>query len=172
VKAPRPAYAPPQPITADHDLEGFDCGKAPLDDWLRRRALRNEGKASRTYVVTAMSGDQAGIVVAYYTLAMGAVRLAEVPSRLARNMPNPVPVAVLGRLAVDRRHRGRGLGAAMLREAMQRVLEASRSMGARALIVHAIDDEAAAFYARYGFQSFPPGTRTLWLPVETIAASL
>jgi GNAT superfamily N-acetyltransferase len=171
VKAPRPAYAPPQPIKPDHELEGFDCGKAPLDDWIRRRALRNEGKASRTYVVTAAS-DRAGAVVAYYTLAMGAVRLAEVPSRLARNMPNPVPVAVLGRLAVDRRHEGRGLGAAMLREAMQRVLEASRSMGARALIVHAIDDEAAAFYTRYGFQPFPPGTRTLWLPVETIANSL
>jgi GNAT superfamily N-acetyltransferase len=150
----------------------FDCGKQPLNDFLRKRALGNEGKASRTYVVTAVSGEFAGEVVAYYTLAAGAVRLEESPKKLSRNMPNPLPVMVLGRLAVDTRFEGRGIGKAMLREAMQRVLRASQGIGARALVVHAIDDEALAFYARFGFQPFPPGSRTVWLPIETIAAAL
>lgn len=166
--AGKPQYEAPRPISSDDRLDAFDCGKPPLDDFLRRRALNNEGKASRTFVVRAANGE----VVAYYTLAAGAIQLADVPKKLQRNMPNPVPVMVLGRMAVDRRHTGRKLGQGMLREAMQRVLEASTTIGARTLIVHAIDDEAVTFYTRYGFQVFPAGTRTLFLPIETIAKSL
>ena len=168
----RPSYTAPEPINTDHRLDVFDCGKAPLSDFLRRRALKNDGRASRTYVLTATAGEQAGSVVAFYTLAAGAVPLAELPKKLSRNMPNPVPVMVLGRMAVDQHHKGKGLGRGMLQEAMSRVLIASQEVGARALVVHAIDDEAVTFYTQYGFQIFPTGSRTLFLPIETIAASL
>lgn len=162
-----PRYARPRAISPDDTLDRFDCGKPALDDFLRRRALRNEGKASRTYVVTL-----AGVIVAYYTMSAGAVRLAEAPRPLTRNMPDPLPVVVLGRMAVDRGHAGRGLGQAMLREALQRALDASRSVGVRALLVHAIDDEAVGFYLRYGFVRFLSEGLTLFLPVETIAGAV
>jgi len=160
-------YERPSRIAADHRLDGFDCGKAALNDWLRARALDNEGRASRTYVVTT----DAGIVAAYYTLATGHIVRTEVPGKYRHGLPNPVPVMVLGRLAVDRAHGGRGLGEAMLKEAMTRTLEASEIAGIRALVVHAIDDDAARFYIRYGFQLFPPESLTLFLPIETIRAA-
>lgn len=167
-----PAYAAPAPITSEHRLDGFDCGKPALDSWLQTHALQNEDKASRTYVVTAKTGDQAGSVIAYYTLACGSVWRTDVPKRIRQGLPNPVPVMVLRRLAVDRRHGSKGIGSALLREAIQRTLEASRIAGLRALIVHAIDDEAIGFYARYGFAEFPAGARTMFLPVETLRECL
>jgi predicted N-acetyltransferase YhbS len=166
--AGRPPYSAPRPISADDRLDDFDCGKTALNDFLRRRALKNEGRASRTFVVCSTSGE----VVAYYTVSAGAVELHEAPPKLRRNMPSPLPVMVLGRLATDVRHGGRGIGKAMLREALSRVLEASRSVGVRAVLVHAIDDEAIAFYAQFGFQAFPADSRTLFLPVETIETAL
>lgn len=165
-------YSAPVPITPDHRLDEFDCGTRPLDDWLKARALDNEGRASRTYVVTANVGRQAGEVVGYYTLATGGVQLSEIRREDRHNLPNPVPVMVLGRLAVDRRHQRRGIGPALLREAMQRTLDISRSAGVRMLLVHAIDDDAVAFYLRYGFHIFPAGSRTMFLPVETIESVL
>jgi ribosomal protein S18 acetylase RimI-like enzyme len=165
-------YAAPVPITAEHRLDRFESGKPPLDDWLRAHALDNEDKASRSYVVTATAGEDAGHVVAYYTLAYGSVVRTEVPKKIRQGLPNPVPVMVLGRLAVDRRHAGRGIGPALLREAMQRTVQASQIAGLRALIVHAIDDDAVGFYAKYGFQVFPAGTRTLFLPIETLRAAI
>lgn len=170
--AGRPPYTEPRPIGAGDRLDAFDCGKEPLNDFLRQRALKNEGRASRTYVITSATGDDAGAVVAFYTISTGAVPLEEAPGNVRRNMPNPVPVMVLGRMAVDRRHARKGLGAGMLRQALQRVLEASRMVGARAVVVHAIDDEAVTFYTNYGFRLFPSGSRTLFLPIETIANSL
>lgn len=170
--APGPAYAPPVPIAADHRLDRFECGKPPLDEWLRTHALDNEDKASRTYVVAARTGRAAGDVIAYYTLAYGSVLRREIPRRIRQGLPNPVPVMVLGRLAVDKHHAGRGLGPALLREAMQRTLEASRIAGLRALIVHAIDDDAVGFYAKYGFQLFPAGSRTMVLPIETLRQAI
>lgn len=169
--AARP-YAAPVPLKADHPVGGFDCGKPPLNEWLKLRAFDNEGRASRTYVVVATAGPQAGEVVGYYTLATGGVALSEIRGKHRHNLPNPVPVMVLGRLAVDRRHHGHALGPALLREAMGRTLDISRSAGVRMLTVHAIDDEAVAFYLRYGFHVFPAGSRTLFLPIETIAAAL
>jgi len=156
------------PLNSEHRLDGFDCGKPPLDDWLKVHALGNDGKASRTFVVAG--SDLA--VQAYYTLAAGSVTLKEVPRKLRQGLPNPVPVMVLGRLAVDRRFASYGLGPALLKEAMTRTLRVSREAGVRALIVHAIDDDAMTFYAKYGFQIFPPETRTLFLPIETIAAAV
>lgn len=161
-------YGAPVPIAREHRTEDFESGKQPLDDWLRAHALENEGKASRTFVI----GDARG-VHAYYTLATGSVsRTSELPRALKNNMPNPVPVMILARLAVDRRHAGQGLGAAMLKEALTRTLRVSEQAGLRALIVHAIDDEAVNFYAKYGFQLLPGESRTLYLTIETIASSL
>jgi ribosomal protein S18 acetylase RimI-like enzyme len=172
IGASKPFYAPPGPLTSDHKLDRFESGKPPLDEWLRAHALENEDKASRTYVVTARAGEDAGHVVAYYTLAYGSVVRTEVPKKIRQGLPNPVPVMVLGRLAVNRRHAGRGLGPSLLREAMQRTLQASEIAGLRALIVHAIDDDAVGFYAKYGFQVFPAGSRTLFLPIETLRRSI
>lgn len=170
--APKPVYASPTPITADHRIDGFDCGKAPLDEWLKAHALENEGKASRSYVVTAQAGEDAGSVVAYYTLANGSVTREEVPKKIRQGLPNPVPIMVLGRLAVDKRHAGNGIGPALLREAMQRTWQASQVAGIRALVVHAIDDDAVGFYAKYGFQIFPNGSRTLFLPIESLQQAI
>lgn len=165
-------YSVPRPIKKGDGIAGFDCGKLSLDDFLKQQALKNEGKSSRTIVVLSQAGEDAGDVVAYYTLAVGAVNREEAPGWAKRNMPNPIPVIVLGRLAVDSRHQGKGVGKHLMREAMQRTLEASRLIGARALMVHAIDDEAVSFYVPYGFQTFPTNSRTLFLPIETIANSL
>jgi predicted N-acetyltransferase YhbS len=170
--ASKPSYARPVPLTAEHQVDRFESRNAALDEWLRAHALDNEGKASRTYVLTARGAEQAGNVVAYYTLAYGSVIRSEVPKKIRQGLPNPVPVMVLGRLAVDWRHAGKGIGPSLLREAMQRTLEASRIAGLRALIVHAIDDDAIGFYARYGFQTFPGGTRTMFLPLETLRQTL
>ncbi len=153
-------------------MDSFECGKQPLDEWLKAHALANEDKASRTYVVAIQSGEDAGNVIAYYALAYGSLILAEVPRKIRQGLPNPVPVMVLGRLAVDRSHTGKGLGPALLREAMQRTAQASDIAGLRALIVHAIDDEAVSFYAKFGFQIFPPGTRTMILPIEVLRQAL
>jgi ribosomal protein S18 acetylase RimI-like enzyme len=174
IGAGKTLYAPPAGLTAEHRLDGFSCGKPPLDDWLKAHALDNEGKASRTYVVTPRAGPDEGAVIAYYTLAYGSVVRDEVPRKVRHGLPNPVPVMVLGRLAVDKNHggNGNGIGPALLREAMQRTMQAAEIAGLRALIVHAIDDEAVGSYAKYGFQVFPAGTRTLFLPVETMLAGM
>ena len=166
--AGRSPYRAPVPLGSGHRLDDFDCGKDQLNEWLRSHALDNEGKASRTYVVDKTTMQ----VLAYYTLALGSVIRAEVPrNEPIMAMPNPVPVMVLGRLAVDRRHSRRGIGPHMLKEAIQRTLLVEREAGALALIVHAIDDAAVGFYAKYGFQVFPAGTRTMFLPIETIRAA-
>jgi GNAT superfamily N-acetyltransferase len=168
---PKP-YSQPRPIEADDELVGFDCGKAALDDFLKQQALKNEGKASRTYVVAAQTGEHAGKIVAYYTLASGAVTHDGAPGWAKRNMPDPLPALVLGRLAVDRRHQGKGIGKHLLRQAMQRSLEVAAQVGVRVLIVHAIDDEAISFYVPFGFRRFPTDGRTLFLPIETIVKAL
>lgn len=165
------AYNAPRPIDASDDVAAFDCGHPSLNAFLKQRAFKNEQrKASRSYVVTS----DAGAVVGYYSLAAGAMPLSQAPGVVRRNMPDPLPVTVLGRLAVDIRHGGRGLGRGMLREAMQRTLNHSLGIGSCALIVHAIDDNAVAFYTSFAFLRFPPADerRTLWMPVSRIAATL
>jgi GNAT superfamily N-acetyltransferase len=170
-EAARP-YSAPVPLTAEHRIDGFDCGRDKLTDWLKARALDNEGRSSRTYVVVANTGPQAGEVAGYYTLATGGVTRSEMPRKIRQDLPNPVPVMILGRLAVDERHQKKGIGPATLREAMHRTLEISQSAGVRALMVHAIDDEAVTFYLKYGFTTFPADSRTMFLPIETLASAL
>jgi GNAT superfamily N-acetyltransferase len=166
--ADAPALSAPTALLPVHQLAAFACGEASLDDWLRHRALKSEGATARTYVVCA--GD---LVVGDYCLATGSVARASTPRALRRHgTPDPVPVMVLGRLAVDTRYQGKGIGAGMLRDAMYRALQVSRSVGCAAILVHALDQPAVDFYARYGFVEFPDGARTLFLPLATIAAAL
>lgn len=159
---------PPERISTSHILAEFDCGEPSLNEWLVRRALRNKAAgASRTYIVHVDSR-----VVGYYSLATGAVDRDEVPKSLQRNMPTPVPVMVLGRLAVDRRHQGQRLGQALLRDAILRTLKASEIAGIKAILVHAISDEARHFYLRQSFTESPVAPMTLCLALETVRQAI
>jgi GNAT superfamily N-acetyltransferase len=155
--------SPPQPLSAVHRLEDFSCGESSLDEWLRRKALPNQGTgASRTFVVT----DETGRVLAYYALAAGAVSHPEATGAIRRNMPDPVPVMVLARLAVDQQAQGRQLGGALLQDALQRAVLVAQSVGVRALLVHALNERARQFYAHYGFAPSPANPMTLMLPLH------
>ena len=159
---------PPELLAADHDIADFDCGRPVLDDWLRRRALANQSAgASRTYVVC-----EGRRVVGYYSLATGSVAHAESPGRIRRNMPDPIPVMVLRRLAMDRRAQGRGLGLALLQDAIMRTLTAAQIAGIRALLVHALDADAARFYSRRGFLDSTMDPLTLMLPLAAARKAL
>ncbi|MEO8558731.1 MAG: GNAT family N-acetyltransferase [Rhodospirillales bacterium] len=148
-------------------LDQFDCGKAPLTDWLRLRAVKAEGRSARTFVVTENS-----VAVAYYCLSTGAISHSEGNAKLRQNMPDPIPIMVLGRLAIDARHQGQGLGQALLKDACKRFLAASKIVGASALVVHAIDTDAKAFYLKYGFRELSVGSNTLYITAATLAAAL
>jgi GNAT superfamily N-acetyltransferase len=151
----------PEKLRADHDLSEFECGEPTLDDWLRRRALSNEESgASRTYLVCV--GEQ---VVGYYALAVGAVTHAEAPGRVRRNMPDPVPVMIIGRLAVHKDFQGRKIGPALLRDAVLRTLQAAEIAGVRAILVHAISERARQFYEDCGFTPSPMDPMTLMITV-------
>jgi GNAT superfamily N-acetyltransferase len=151
----------PEKLRADHDLSQFDCGEPALDDWLRRRALPNEESgASRTYVVCA--GPR---VVGYYALAVGAVAHGEAPGRVKRNMPDPVPVMIIGRLAIDKDFQGKKIGPGLLRDAVLRTLQAADIAGVRALLVHAISERARKFYEDCGFIASPVDPLTLMITV-------
>lgn len=151
---------PPQPLTATHRLDSFTCGEPTLDEWLKHRALANQTSgASRTFVVT----DQDERVVGYYALAAGAVAHHVATGRVRRNMPDPIPVLVLGRLAVDQRAQGSKLGAALLQDAVKRAAGVAQNVGVRALLVHALHDRAQRFYQYYGFQPSPQNPHTLML---------
>jgi len=153
--------SPPEKLSAKHDLSSFDSGEPVLDEWLRRRALQNEASgASRTYVVCA--GKR---VVGYYTLAVGAVALAGATGRVRRNMPDPVPVMLLGRLAVDKDHQRRGIGTRLLRDAILRTIQAAEIAGIRAILVHAISDAAKRFYEGWGFVGSPVDPLTVMITV-------
>jgi GNAT superfamily N-acetyltransferase len=152
----------PVSLTAAHDLDPFDCGSPILDDWLKKRSLRNEAAgASRTYVVCTGT-----TVVGYDSLATGAVARDAAPGALRRNMPDPIPVIVLGRLAVDRRYQNQGLGQALLRDAVLRVLHAADVVGVKSILVHAISDEAKRFYLARGFVESPVEPMTLCLVLD------
>ena len=156
----------PVPLRPDHDLSQFDCGNPALNDWLKQRALKNESRFSRTYVVC--DGDR---VVGYFCIAAGAVERTAAPGKLRRNAPEPIPVAMIGRLAVSKSHAGRGLGADMLADALHRIATASQTIAIAAVLVHAKDDAARGFYmACAEWLEFPPESRTLFLPIETVVA--
>jgi GNAT superfamily N-acetyltransferase len=152
----------PAPLSADHDLDAFASGVPPLDDWLKRRARANEAAgASRTFVVC-----EGRRVIGYYSLAAGSALHDEATGKVRRNMPNPVPIALLGRLAVDQSRQGSGLGRALLRDAVLRVVRAAETIGVRAILVHAISEEAKTFYEKWGFIPSPIEPMTLMVTVE------
>jgi predicted N-acetyltransferase YhbS len=167
IPSARPALTAPAPISAQHDVSQFDCGKLPLNEWLRQRAQKNEGRASRCFVVC-----EGQVVVGFYALAAGSVKIIEVPKALGKNMPPQIPVLVLGRMAVDMRYQGKKIGRSLLRDALQRALSVAQNIGARAILVHAIDQDVVPFYLQYGFKPFPDGDLTLFLSTSEVAASL
>ncbi|MGA2491996.1 MAG: GNAT family N-acetyltransferase [Roseiarcus sp.] len=162
-----PRLSAPVPVNAEHDLSAFDCGESALNDWLRHRGLKNDGRSSRTYVVCESSR-----VVAYFCISAGAVERAAAPGKIRRNAPDSIPVSVIGRLAVSRDHTGRGLGADILADALRRIAVASQSIGIGAVLVQAKDDAAKRFYMKCAeFIEYPADSRTLFLPIETVVAA-
>lgn len=158
------ALRPPEPLGESHRFEGFSCGETALDDWLRRRARANQASgASRTYVAC-----QSDLVVGYYALASGAITVESAPGRFRRNMPDPIPIAVLGRLAVDRNWQGKGIGRALFRDAAIRVAYAADVIGIRGIVVQAISDEAKNFYIAIGFVPSPREPMTLMVTLTDI----
>jgi GNAT superfamily N-acetyltransferase len=149
---------PPEPLAARHRATGFDCGDAALNQWLVRRALPNQRSgATRTFVVC----DDNDTIRAYVALASGAVAAAETSGRFRRNMPDPIPVVLLARLAVCRSVQGRGVARALLADAFERVLKASEHIGVRGILVHAASPAAHAFYRHLGFDPSPIDPMTL-----------
>ena len=158
---------PPEPLAASHRLDDFECGEAVLDDWLKRRALANQSSgASRTFVVA----DQDSRICGYYAMAAGAVSHPLATRGVRRNMPDPVPVRVLARLAVDRRAQGQHLGASLLQDAVNRAVAVSQNAGVRALLVHALHEKAKQFYEHYGFAPSPTHPMTLMLRLSSMKA--
>ncbi len=155
----------PQPLTAVHRVNDFACGEPSLDEWLKRRALNNQQSgASRTFVVV----DEANQVLGYYALAAGAVAHQLATGAVRRNMPDPVPVLVLGRLAVDSRAQGIQLGAGMLQDAVSRAMTVSQNTGVRALLVQALNEQAHGFYQLYAFLPSPHNPMTLMVCLNSL----
>ena len=158
----------PEPLSAAHLLDGFDSGVASLDDWLRRRALPNQTSgAPRTFVT-----HDAGRVVAYYALAASAIATESAPGKFRRNMPDPIPVVVLGRLAIARSHQGQGLGRAMFHDAARRIVQTADTIGIRGMLVHAISEEAKAFYLQLGLDPSPLDPMTLMVTIANLRAAI
>ncbi|HRP95413.1 MAG TPA: GNAT family N-acetyltransferase [Rhodocyclaceae bacterium] len=145
-------WSAPQPLCAHHRLEGFDCGKASLNDWLVRHALQAQGSGSaKTFV--ACHGER---LTGYYSLTVGQIDTQDAPERFRKGMASyPLPIVILARLAADRQAQGRGIGIGMLKDAIRRTLLIAEHAGVRAMLTHPIDEEAARFYSRFGFEASP-----------------
>jgi ribosomal protein S18 acetylase RimI-like enzyme len=164
-------FQKPVPLEAGHHTEGFRCGVLSLDEWLHRHALQSHrGGGSRVFVTTETEMDVAG----YYALAAGAVMPREATARLVRGMAanQPVPVVLLGRLAVDVRHQGQHVGRSLLLDAMTRVVQAGETIGIRALLVHTVDERARAWYVQFGFERSPAHPLQLILLMKDLRATI
>lgn len=158
----------PEKLNSSHQLDQYDCGNVQLNDWLKHRALKNELQgASRTYVVTVGK-----VVIAYYCLANGAIAQTLSTGKVKRNMPDPIPVMIIGRLAVDQNWQAKGIGKALLRDAILRTLQASEIAGIRAILVEAISEEAKLFYEKCGFTVSPIAPMTLMITINDAISSL
>ncbi|MGV0745251.1 GNAT family N-acetyltransferase [Mycolicibacterium sp. XJ870] len=144
-------YSAPRPIREGDEVTTFDSGEPNLDEYLRKRALANHVEGASRCFVTCHDGR----VVGFYSLAAAAVERSSTPGRVRRNMPDPVPVILLSRLAIDHKEQGKGLGKHLLRDAITRAVEAADLIGVRAMLVHALHGEARAFYAHFGFEQSP-----------------
>ena len=163
-----PGFSSPAVISASHELSDFECGEPSLDEWLKKRALKNHtAGASRCFVVC-----RGLTVVGYYSLSAGAIGHTEAPKAMRRNMPDPLPVLLLGRLAIDRRYHNQGLGQALLRDAMLRAVSVGRDAGVFAILVHAISEPARRFYLSRGFVESPLQPMTLLVTLATVQSIL
>ncbi len=152
----------PCPISHIHHVTSFDCGDPTLNDWQQRRAKKNENSgASRTFVVC-----KDNTVIGYYSLAVGAIAREETSGKIRRNMPEPIPVMILGRLAVDANWQGKQIGIGMLKDAIQRTIIVAEQAGIRALLVHALSDKARSFYQHWGFHESPTNDMTLMITLN------
>ncbi len=158
----------PTLLAAHHRIDDFDSGVPSLDDWLKRRAAMNQvSGASRTFVLC-----EGNTAVGYYALASSAINVEATPGRFRRNMPDPIPVVVLARLAVARSHHSQGLGRALFQDAARRVIQAADAIGIRGMIVHALSDEAKAFYLHLGLETSPLEPMTLMVTLADLRASI
>jgi GNAT superfamily N-acetyltransferase len=166
-----PRFGDPEPLTSDHALERFDCGRVSLNQWLQRHALQAAAAGSaRTYVTVDTEQDR---VVGYYALTAAGLEREAASARTIKGMPRyPIPVVLLARLAVDTTVTGRGLGAWLLRDAMSRTLIAAETIGVRAMLVHAIDNQARDFYLRHGLEPSPTDPLHLMILIKDIAAAV
>ena len=161
-------FSPPAPITAGQSLENFDSGEYSLNEWLKKRAFKNHASgASRCFVLSTGAG-----VIGYYSLSAGAISHEAVLKAMRRNMPDPLPVLLLGRLAIDKRYHNQGIGQALLRDAMLRAVNVAGDAGVFALLVHAISENARQFYLSRGFVESPLRPMTLLMTIETIRSIL
>lgn len=161
------SYEGPVLLGADHIVEDFDCGQDVLNQWLRTKALHNQREGgSRTWVV--LEGRR---VVAFYASSTAVLMRSRATKRAARNQPDPLPAVLLGRLAVDVEHQGRGLAAALLKHFVLKSLEVAELTGVRLLLVRAKNDTARRFYLRYGFEPSPVDDMTLMLLVRDVRPS-
>ena len=162
------ALSAPVLLADHHNLDEFNSGEASLDDWLKKRARANLASgASRVFVV----GDD-DRVAGYYALSSSSIMCAAVPGRFKRNMPDPIPVVLLGRLAIDARWQRQGLGRSLFRDAAMRVSQAAKAIGVRGIVVHAISNEARKFYLALGLSECPGEPMTLVVTLQDIRASL
>lgn len=158
----------PEPFSDKHQVKGFDCGNETLNEWLINRALKNQMTgASRTFVICSEN-----YVIGYYAIASGSIERLSAPKSIARNTPDPIPVIVLGRLAIDHQFQTKRLGSALLKNALLRTLTISKNIGVRAILVHAISEDARKFYQNYGFKESPINPMTLMLSIQSIKAHL
>lgn len=154
----------PEKLNSSHRVDKFDCGNLQLDDWLKRRALKNESDGlARTFV---LSDDKAN-VIAYYCIASGAVAKSFLSVRIRPDMPDPIPVMVIGKLAVDRHWQGQGIGSALLKDAVLRILKAAEIVGVRAILAHTNSEDANKFYEKFGFTASPIDSNILILKIST-----
>jgi GNAT superfamily N-acetyltransferase len=161
-------YSAPRPLREADELATFDCGEPSLDDYLRRRALANHVQGASRCFVTC----RGRLVAGYYALASGSVEHAHAPGRVRRNMPDPVPVILLSRLAVDIREQGNGLGKHLLRDAITRCVGVAEQVGVRATLVHALHGGARRFYAQFDFEPSPTDPLHLMLSMKDARALL
>ena len=159
-----------EPISELHDASRFYCGgHESLNDWLKRFALANQrNDSARTYVV-----HRDGIIAGYYSVAAGSVSVEDAPSRISKGLArHPIPVILLARLAVDKHEKGTGLGKALLKDALMRIAYAADIVGARAVLVHAIDEQAKAFYRHFDFEPSPVHEMQLMLLMKDLRKAL
>jgi GNAT superfamily N-acetyltransferase len=144
---------PPRPLATDDDRDAFDCGRESLNNWLRRHAWRNQQDGtSRTSVICDLT---TGVIAAYVTLSTGQIERAHLPKSAQRNRPDPIPIILLGQLAVDRRYQGHGCGRSLLLFALRTAVRFSREIGCFGVLTHPLDDAVRGFYRTFDFEDLP-----------------